>query len=531
MRRIFHFAGLCLVAGAVTACSTDDEVIVTTRIPTAGVRFINAVPDTGAMDLRFVDKVESNAHWGMTFRNNPVLNPSGVNGVPASTLTQYKNAESGARQFRIFMNGSTAAIASTVVKDTTVTLVDTKNYTAILWGYANPTGPGRPASAASVPMKLFFFEEAVADPGAQVALRVINASDRAIDVRVYPKAGPVPGTATWANVLPQTVSTYVLAAPDTILYNVRAVSGTTALFDDRRALIGAIAVTGPPGPFDAVPGTTVAGSAVTLVVFAGSVAGSPGTQFATGTGSSRLMATATGYAGPRSFITDGFFIGGTVTAAGFSATNNGTSVITGRADGSTTGNQTTLSATATGYVRSAGSFVTNGFAVGDVVTATGFTNAANNGESTVTAVAALVLTVTKTGGTILEAGTTGSTTLAASPVGYSRPAGDFVADGFLIGHTITASGFATAANNGTSVITNVTPTDLTVTKTVPTVVEAAAAARTISASNSRSLAAFGSLTVTKTGGTVLDAAAASRSLTVTPAPPGPSFMWDRRPPR
>ena len=64
MRRSYKLSVLCLVLGAASACSTPDKIVATEDIPTAGVRFINAVPDTNAMDFRFVDIVESNAHGG-----------------------------------------------------------------------------------------------------------------------------------------------------------------------------------------------------------------------------------------------------------------------------------------------------------------------------------------------------------------------------------------------------------------------------------------------------------------------------------
>lgn len=292
MRRIFNFSMLCLAAAGVSACSPE-EVVETQAIPTAGVRFINAVADTGAMDFRFVDFVESNPHWGVAFRSSPLMSPSGANGVPASTLVQYKGARAGGagcasatscqRRFRIFMNGTTADVASTVVKDTTVTLEAGKNYTAILWGYANPTGPNRPAGALA--MRLTVFEETVADPGTQVALRVINAHNAAIDVRYYPTTGTAPGTVLALNVPPLTImSTHVTTAPTQLRYNVRPAGGAT-LFADRIALIGAAAVVGPPGPFEALPGTTVAGSAVTGIVFPPSVTGSGAPQ---GTGTATI---------------------------------------------------------------------------------------------------------------------------------------------------------------------------------------------------------------------------------------------------
>lgn len=57
----------------------------------------------------------------------------------------------------------------------------------------------------------------------------------------------------------------------------------------------------------------------------------------------------------------------------------------------TTGS-TTLSATSTGYARSSGSFVTDGFRTGMEVTGTSFSNAANNTAKTITEVTALAIT-------------------------------------------------------------------------------------------------------------------------------------------
>jgi len=251
------------------ACKPD-EVIPTEAIPTAGVRFINAVPDSAGsqgLDFRFVDMVEDNAQFRITFRNSP--NTTG--GVTASTTVQYKNARAGARHFRIFLDDTLQAAASTVLKDSTLNLEAGKNYTLLLWGNARSTGTDK--------MKLTVIEETVADPGNNVALRVINTMNSAIDVRQYIKGQTLPATATWANVGPYSISTYVTSVPDTILYNVQPAGGGTALFSpDVRALVGAAAVTVAPGPFDAVPGSTIKGSAVTLLVFPRSVAGSSAPQ-------------------------------------------------------------------------------------------------------------------------------------------------------------------------------------------------------------------------------------------------------------
>jgi hypothetical protein len=234
------------------------------------------VPDTNPMDFRFVDIVENSAHFRIAFRNNPVTSGTGVAAVTASTLIQYKPTQAGQRHFRIFLNDTLQSVASTVLKDSTITVEAGKNYTVLLWGYANPTGPNRPAGAPA--MKLTVFEENVADPGTQVALRVINATGSTLDVSEYSYAATPPATATWPAVAPLTVSTYVATAPDTIRYNVRSAGTTTSLFTDARALVGAPALTKPPGPTDATPGTTVAGSAVTAIVFPRSVAGTKAPQ-------------------------------------------------------------------------------------------------------------------------------------------------------------------------------------------------------------------------------------------------------------
>lgn len=52
-----------------------------------------------------------------------------------------------------------------------------------------------------------------------------------------------------------------------------------------------------------------------------------------------------------------------------------------------------ISATTTGYVRASGSWLTDGYAVGQQVTASGFTASGNNGDKVVTAVSATTLTV------------------------------------------------------------------------------------------------------------------------------------------
>jgi hypothetical protein len=266
MQRIVQLSVLCLAAGLVSACSPD-QVITTDPIPTAGVRFINAVPDSSGafgMDFRFIDIVESNAQFRITFRNNP---PS--SGIQVSTSIEYKNARAGARHFRIFLDDTLQAVASTVIKDSTLTLEANHNYGVILMGAARSSGTDK--------MRILVIDETVADPGQQVALRVINATSAPIDGRLYAQGGTAPASATWASVPAYSASAYTTAAVGALMYNVRSAGGAANLFADLQAPPGTAASSsaGPAGKLDtdAIPGTTVAGSAVTMIVFPASTVG------------------------------------------------------------------------------------------------------------------------------------------------------------------------------------------------------------------------------------------------------------------
>ena len=267
MRRHLQLSMLCLTLGLASACSTPEKIIQTENIPTAGFRFINAVPDTNAMDLRFVDIVENSAHYQIGFRDSPATTA----GVTGSAQIEYKNTRAGSRHFKIFLNGTTPEIASTVLKDTTVTLEAGKVYTAIMQGPARSGG-----------MKLVVYEEVIADPAANVALRVINTTPNPIDVRVFAATATLPASATWSAVAPYSRSAFVTAAPSQIRYNVQPAGGGAVVVPEALALIGAPATSSAGTStldLEGLPGTTQAGSAVTAIVFPPSVLGSNAVQF------------------------------------------------------------------------------------------------------------------------------------------------------------------------------------------------------------------------------------------------------------
>jgi hypothetical protein len=275
MRRIYQLSVLCLAAGVVSACYPD-QVVNTENIPTAGVRFINAVPDSSGafgFDMRFVDIVESNALFRITFRNSPTqtISSGTTDTLIVGTSIEFKDARAGSRHFRIFLSDTLQSIASTVVVDSTVSLTASHNYTFILWGN------GRSAKGAADAMHLSVLDEAPADPGNNVGLRVINATASAIDASAYGRGSAAPSAPTWANVAPFSASSWVNQAPGVIDYNIRAAGGATGLFADRQALPGTAAFSsagaGGKIDIDASPGTTVAGSATTMILFPPSVIG------------------------------------------------------------------------------------------------------------------------------------------------------------------------------------------------------------------------------------------------------------------
>jgi hypothetical protein len=69
--------------------------------------------------------------------------------------------------------------------------------------------------------------------------------------------------------------------------------------------------------------------------------------------------------------------------------------------------------------------------------------------------------------------TTGTTSIAATATGYTRAAGSFLTDGFVVGMELLASGFATAGNNGYKIVLGVAAGTLTVSSLSTMAIEAA----------------------------------------------------------
>jgi hypothetical protein len=279
-----------MAAAFASACKTPEQSTAVTIPPTAGIRFINAVPDTSGgsgMDFRFVDRVENNAQPGLLFAGSPTT----AGGWTSSFKVQYKAAVAGTRYFKIFLSDTLQSTASTVMNtptttidpastaglipdDTTLVLGAGKNYTVILWGNARGGAPA---------MRITAFEDNVGtiDETSQVALRVINATPGVISATASSPAGVV---ATWNNVPALSVSSYVLTPAASITYNVTGAATLAA----QLAMPGVAAKVDLP----AIPGTTIAGSGVSGIVWPATTAGT-------------TARTVTGFAAPQmTFVWD-----------------------------------------------------------------------------------------------------------------------------------------------------------------------------------------------------------------------------------
>jgi len=142
------------------------------------------------------------------------------------------------------------------------------------------------------------------------------------------------------------------------------------------------------------------------------------------------------------------------------------------------------------YTRLAGSFVTDGYEVGDLVFASGFTNSANNGLKTVLTVAALVLTVSET--LVAEASPPAAAKIVQ--VGFEFATGDLDVDAsgdfpiltttvkdctefnlvpgetIFVGGDAAANNFSNAENQGFARVRSVTANAITLDKTADTYV-------------------------------------------------------------
>jgi len=256
LQRLILLGGLASLMGA---CKHDAGPFYPEAHESAFVRYINAVPDTGLLDFKFIDKVEGSAWYDLqAFRG----------------VTNYQAVDAGARHIRVF-NGANnlpmnePSYVTAIHVDTTLTFEANKYYTVLHVG-----------NARGKQSRLVVIEDVRPTVATgQIAVRAINAAVGLGNVDVYATAATgatVTGTPLFANVAYPTATVYQGRATGTLVFQV-ANTGTTATAAQATAPAGAAAVSSSQSQQG---GYSIGGSMLTAYVFPRSVAGSPAPQTA-----------------------------------------------------------------------------------------------------------------------------------------------------------------------------------------------------------------------------------------------------------
>jgi len=287
---VFRVCAAAVISLSVAGCiSHDVDGTGITPDAIAALRYINLVPDTGALNFRIVDIINNAPNSiGATFRTGGNPYGSGTTLPPP-----YFPVDAGTRHIKVFLNSSVDSLATQVLLDTTVTFVENSNYTFYLYGYAR-TGSTPKISA------LVTKDDIPTIPAGQFAIRVIHlaptmtgtptglattTADVFVDTLA---AGATPvGTPTFAAVAYGEVRPYAFKAvrvavagpPAVPALNYRAAFSATTTFtpffqvDVPTGVVGTSLV-------NPIAGELVAGTAYTVLLAPRSVAGSAAPQTA-----------------------------------------------------------------------------------------------------------------------------------------------------------------------------------------------------------------------------------------------------------
>lgn len=241
-------AVVLVATGLIAACSKDTGPTVNTLGPRARVRVINAVPDTGAMDYRFVDSVEAPIELGLVFR----------------AASGYQPFKVGTRKLRAFAASQNPAIVlGAPILDQTVTLKQDVYYTLIHVGLAN-TGGGTGDSVIvlvdSIPT--------LGALGSGIAVRGVHAipSVGAVDVFTTRNVtATLPATPAFAGLTYGRNTPYIklAAVQDSIAARVSVVGAAPAVVLSALAQFGVAGTT----QLNPIGGSRIAGSSMSAVAF------------------------------------------------------------------------------------------------------------------------------------------------------------------------------------------------------------------------------------------------------------------------
>lgn len=247
--RLSRLVMLCLGTVGIVACGSD-SVTTPNLPPLSDVRFINALSDTGAVDIHAIDQVEF----------SPI-----ANNLAFRAGTAYYPTEAGSRHFRVFLTSKDITVTSKVLSDQIVTLPANTRLTLLLTG-----------SARSGQINLWVINDASDPPASgKIGVRLVNTAPGPVNgYLVTAVTDPVSGTPTFSNVGAITASPYV--ARNTGAATVRVTDvGSPAI---NATMLGPSAPSTPAGEKPAA-GTTSQGTVFSVYYFPPGAAGSANASF------------------------------------------------------------------------------------------------------------------------------------------------------------------------------------------------------------------------------------------------------------
>lgn len=240
-RLVLLFAGVFTV----NACS-ENEVTTPNVPPTADVRYINALTDTGSVDVRMIDQVDFSAYA------TPLAFRAG---------TAYQPVEAKARRIRVFPTSLNAAVTSQIIHDTTISFTADTRVTLLLTGSAR----------AKTVRWVVITDNVDAPPAGQISVRMVNASTGAVNGYLVNATGDaIAGTPTFSNVAGLGTSAYVNRNAGSAAVRSTDVGSTTAT----ASTAGPNAPSSLPGDVFPAAGVNSVGTKFSAYYFPRGVAGS-----------------------------------------------------------------------------------------------------------------------------------------------------------------------------------------------------------------------------------------------------------------
>lgn len=246
--RLNRFILLGLGIAVLYGCGKDATGTVTPP-PSAYVRYVNALADTGSVDIAMIDQTQWSAN----------AKPLAFRGASIYQVTDATHP----RHIRVFPTSTNAAVTSQILNDETLTFTPDTRVTLLL------TGSARAQTAHFV-----VINDDIAPPASgQIAIRVVNASSGAIDAYVVDSSNTaLAGTPTAAGVAPLATSAYVGRAAGKVAVRATAAGAPAPVSASQQ---GPYAPASPPGDVFAAAGVNSQYSKFSVFYFPAGVPGSP----------------------------------------------------------------------------------------------------------------------------------------------------------------------------------------------------------------------------------------------------------------